>query len=153
MRALLVLFFCCVLNAADHPDFSGSWLLNLSASTYEAGSVAPDKQARTIHLKANRLKYKLEGERNGRKGGFDLELEIGGTPYESDAAGVVSAEWRGDALFISTLYNPGSERSTSQVETWTLASDGKRLTDDLVYTRHNGTEIHIHQVFDKQETK
>ena len=73
------------------------------------------------------------------------------TIYESDAAGIVMAEWKGDGLIVSILYNPGSDRQSDQVETWTLSTDGKKLIDDvIVHPPRNAAEVHIKRVFDKQ---
>jgi hypothetical protein len=78
-------------------------------------------------------------------------VKAGGPPYESDAAGVVSLEWKGEALIVSTLYNPGQDRQSDQVETWTLSKDGKRLTDDsTIHPPQNGAAVHVVRVFHKQ---
>jgi hypothetical protein len=91
----------------------------------------------------------VEREKDGKKGSFEVDLVIGGSPFASDEAGVVEAEWKDQILSIKTLYNPGSDRESSQVENWALSADGKRLVDQFVATRHDGTEVHIRRVFDK----
>ena len=63
-------------------------------------------------------------------------------------------EWKGEALIVSTLFNPGQDRQSDQVETWTLAADGKRFTDDLVVhppqNAKNREPVHIVRVLEKQ---
>jgi len=151
MKAVAIAF-CTVLAAvaAENPNFSGVWQLNKTESDYGAkGASLPDRLTRTVQQKGNSLKYKVEREKDGRKGGFEVEVEIGGQPFASDEAGVVSAEWHGQTLTIETLFNPGTDRSSSQVESWTLSADGKKLVDEYVATRHDGGQTHIRRVFDK----
>jgi hypothetical protein len=151
MRAVAIAF-CAVLAtvAAENPNFSGVWQLNKTESDYGAkGASLPDRLTRTVQQKGNSLKYKVEREKDGRKGSFEVEVEIGGQPFESNEAGVVSASWHGQTLSIETLFNPGSDRSSSQVENWTLSADGKKLVDEYVATRHDGGQTHIRRVFDK----
>jgi hypothetical protein len=139
-------------SAQSKPNFSGTWRLNLDASDYSSPTAnRPDKMTLTVQQKGDRFKYKLEREKDGKKGGFDVDVAVGGAPYESDAAGIVSMEWKGDALMVSTLYNPGQDRQSDQVETWTLSADGKRLTDDVVVHPPQGRPAgHVVRVFDKQ---
>src|SRR5438045_474282 len=101
---LLALALTACVAAQTHPDFSGTWVLNPAESNYRANKPnMPDRLVRTIKQKGNRLSYKVASERQGKKGGFEVDLTIGGEGYESDAAGVVSAEWKGSTLVITTL--------------------------------------------------
>ena len=152
-RALAIAFFPLLAAiAAENPNFSGVWQLNKAESDYSAaGASLPDRLTRTIQQKGNSLKYKVEREKDGRKGSFEVEVNIGGQPFASDEAGVVSAEWHGKTLNITTLFNPGTERSSSQEENWTLSADGKKLTDEFAATRHDGKQTHIRRVFDKAQ--
>jgi hypothetical protein len=151
MRLLL---FCIASLAAaqSKPNFDGTWILNLGASDYNsAGPNRPDKIKMTIHQKGDHFLYRFDREKDGKKSGYDVDVTVGSSPYESDAAGIISMEWKGDVLVVSTLYNPGQDRQSDQVSTWTLSADGKRLTDDL--TAHPPKQqpaIHIVRVFDKQ---
>jgi hypothetical protein len=153
--ALLCLSLATLAWPQSKPDFSGSWNLNLADSDYSAPGVSrPDRLVRTIQQKGDHLKYQVVREKDGQKGGFEVDLVIGGgSPFVSDEAGIVEAKWKGQALEIDTLYNPGSDRESSQTENWTLASDGKRLIDQLVVHRHDGSEVRIKRVFDKTEAK
>jgi hypothetical protein len=148
----LLLCFALVASAQSKPNFSGTWRLNLNASDYRAPSAArPDKMTLTIQQKGDHFKYRLDREQNGKKGGYDVDVSVGRAPYESDEAGVVSIEWKGEALIVNILYNPGQERQSDLVETWTLSADGQRLTDDLVvHPPKQQPAVHIVRVFDKQ---
>ncbi len=153
MRAIPTVLFLLLAAVAwpqSKPDFSGVWNLNLADSDYSApGASLPDRLMRTVQQKGDHLKYKVVREKDGRKGGFDVDVVIGGAPFASDEAGVVEAKWKGQALEINTLFNPGSDRESSQTETWTLAPDGKRLVDQYVAHRHDGGQTQIKRVFDK----
>ena len=141
-----------LLAAQSHPNFSGTWKLNVAESDYsDKRAVVPDRLVFTIQLKNDRLKWHNDWAKGDRKNNFDVDLTIGGSPYESDAAGIVTAEWKGDTLIVSILYNPGSDRQSDQVETWTLSTDGKKMVDELiVHPPSNAAEVHIKRVFDKQ---
>jgi hypothetical protein len=145
---ILTLLFTLCTAAQMHPDFSGTWLLNQAESDYRANK-PPERMVRTIKQKGDKLSYKVEWVRNGKKGGFEADLTIGGQGYESDAAGVVSAEWKGSSLVITTLFNPDSDHPSDQTETWVLAEDGNRVVDELEYHNKQGT-ARMTRVFDKQ---
>ena len=61
-------------------------------------AVVPDRLVLTVQQSGNALKYRFAREKDGKKTQYDVELTIGGPPYESDAAGVVTAEWKRDRL-------------------------------------------------------
>lgn len=151
MRFLLL---CAALAAAaeSKPDFSGNWLLNPDASDYtDPRAVRPEKMTLSIQQKNDRFKYRVENQARGRKYTYDVDASAGGAPFESDAAGVVSIEWSGATLVVSTLFNPGQERQSDQVDRWTLSPDGKRLTSDLVvHPPQNRPAVHIVRVFEKK---
>ena len=92
--------------------------------------------------------------RQGKKNGFTADLHIGGEPHESDAAGIISVEWKGDSLAVDTLYNPQNERRASMEELWTLSADGKKLNDKVVYhvpaSAKDQSDVQFTRVFDKQ---
>lgn len=140
-----------ILCAQQHPDFSGNWSLNAAASDYGAKSASkPDRLTLNIQQKGDALKYHFERQKDGKKGAFDVDLKIGGREYESDAAGVVTAAWKGDKLEVNTLYNPGQDRQSDQVETWSLAAGGKQMIDEVkIHPPHNAAEVIVRRVLDK----
>ena len=151
MRRLLL---CLSLFAAaqSKPDFTGTWRLNLAASDYSDPSAAPPDQITVvIKQKGDHFEYQWEHRARGKTNRFEVDATAGGAPYESDAAGVVSLEWKGESLIVSTLYNPGQDRQSDQAEVWTLSPDHKRLTEDLtVHPLKHGAPVHVVRVFDKQ---
>jgi hypothetical protein len=98
--------------------------------------------------------YKVRSERKGKKNEFEADADIGGEPYESDAAGIIRFQWKGSSLAVDTLYNPGQDRETSIEEVWTLSEDGKKLTDEAVYhvpkNAKDTSDVRFKRVFDKQ---
>lgn len=154
MRLLLPLscIIAAVLSAQQHPDFSGIWHLNSAESDYsDSHAVKPDRLILTVQQKNNALRYRFERQKDGKKGSFDVDLRIGGAPFESDTAGVVTAEWKGAKLQVQTVYNPGQDRQSDQIETWSLSTNGERLTDDLlIHLPNNAGEVHVRRVLDKQ---
>lgn len=138
--------------ADSKPNFTGTWLLNVAESRFPANGSVPDRLAHIVEQNCSRLRYKLEREQGGRRGGFDVELKIGGPAHVSDAAGVITAKWVDRTLVVTMLYNPGSEREVAQIENWVLSEDGKKVIDDTVVRQtSSNAETHIHRVFDKQE--
>ena len=141
-----------IATAQQRPNFSGTWKINVAESDYsDKRASAPDRLVFTIQQKGDKLKYQVTREKDGKKGYFEVDVTIGGSAYESDAAGIVSASWKGDKLEIPTLFNPGQDRQSDQTQVWSLSPDGKKLTDDLTVRRpKNGGEVHVRRVFDKQ---
>jgi hypothetical protein len=124
--------------------------MNLAASDYsEADAKKPDRFTISIQHKGDALKYRVDREKDGKKDRFEVDLNIGGSPFESDAAGVVSAEWKGDRLEVQTLYNPGQDRQSYQTETWSISAEGKLVDDVVIHPPRNGAAVHVRRVLDK----
>ena len=137
------------------PNFSGTWKLNAAESDFSDKRIAvPDRLVWKLQQQGDDLKYSVEAERQGKKNAYNLEVRIGGEPFESDAAGIVSVKWTGDSLAVDTLYNPDNDRRSSMEEIWTLSEDGKKLIDKVVYhmpkTAKNTADVQFQRVFDKQ---
>jgi hypothetical protein len=154
-RILLALVFSTLAFPQSHPNFSGTWKLNVSASDYTDRRVAvPDSLIWKIEQRGDRLTYTVEGARQGKKTGFTAEFDIGGGSFESDEAGIITARWKGTALTVGTLYNPDNERRSSMEEVWALSDDGRTLTDTVVFhmpkTAKNQVDALFKRVFEKQ---
>ena len=146
---LLVTLTACAA-AQSKADFSGVWKLNPAASDYSDHGVVPDRFIRTLRQSDKTLRYKEEWTRGDRKNNFDIEVEFGGPPDVSDAAGIVKVEKKDATLLVNILYNPGTERQAEQMEIWSLEEGGKRLVDQTTYRTAKGREFHFKRVFDKQ---
>jgi hypothetical protein len=114
--------------AAQHPDFSGVWVLDAARS--DSSSYTPKwatwavvQQGDSIILDREspgagkqHAVYSLDGSRRT----FTLRLVGSGT----DAVSTVS--WTGSAMVVHTSSHPG-DADLAQVDTWTLSADGKEL--------------------------
>ena len=154
-RLLFLSLLITSLWAQTKPNFSGTWKLNVAESDFsDKRAAVPDRMVWTLEQKGDHVAYKVEVERQGKKNGFDLDADIGGAPFESDDAGIVSFQWKGLGLVVDTLYNPGTDRQSSMQEIWTLSFDGKKLSDEVVYhmpkTAKNPADVHFKRVFDRQ---
>ena len=136
--------------AQSAPDFSGVWKLNPAASDFSDHGAVPDRLVRTLRQKGNTLRYNEEWAKGERKNHFDIELEFGGPPDESDAAGIVKVERKDATLLVNILYNPGTDRQAEQIEIWSLTDEGNQLVDQTTYRTVKGREFHLKRVFDKQ---
>lgn len=81
-------------------------------------------------------------------------LQIGGSPYESNEAGIITVERKETSLAVDTLYNPQNERRSSMEEIWTLSADGNTLTDTAIFhppsAAKDPSEVRLTRVFKKQ---
>jgi hypothetical protein len=148
-----------LLTAQSRPDFTGTWKLNVAESDYAGGKgvhdptvqmAPPESLTRVVKQKGNKLDYRVERVIQGRKYEFEVDLDIGGGEFSSNAAGLVSAAWQGDSLVITTVYNPRRER-TERTEVWTLSPDRRKLIDEMTFKDAEGKESKVRRVFDRAE--
>ncbi len=144
MRAIaIILFVAGCLSGQGQPNFSGTWKL-LSRNDVSA----KDLLVRMVEQKGNDLHFRVD--RDQTKGVTDVRISIGGQPHVSDRYGIVSAEWKGEVLVVSLLYNPGTPRETEQVENWKLSEDGKHILDDTIVKRAGEKDVSVKRVFERQ---
>jgi len=124
------------------PNFTGTWKLNITESQYPNKDGMPTSLVRTVDHKGDSLRYKVEREFNGKKDGFDAEVTIGDANLEAN----IVAAWDGSVL-VTTLT---TAQGVKQIEHWKLAEGGKKISDQTVVRRTDGTETNILRVFDKQ---
>jgi hypothetical protein len=149
---LLCVLAPAFLAAQSHPDFTGTWKLNVAESDFsDKRFVVPDRLVYTLRQKGDSMKFGMDSEARGRKNKWTIDLAIGGSPHVSDEAGIINAEWKGNKLVLDVLYNPDNERRSDQQQTWSLSDDGKKLIEDLVVHPPKSTlELRTKRVFDKQ---
>jgi hypothetical protein len=142
-------------HAQPPPNFSGTWKLNASESNLTDRRVAaPDSLIWKIEQRGDHFSYTIERVGQSKKSGFTAQIDIGGGPFESDEAGIITARWQGPNLLVDTLYNPGNERRASMEEVWTLGENGTKLIDNVVYhvpkNAKNQADVIFKRVFEKQ---
>ena len=152
--ALLCLILALGSSPQSKPDFSGTWKLNIDETEFPGAKPSAEgfSAVRTVEQKARELRLKVERVINRQKSGFNfVTIPIGtGEPHQSNEAGIITAEWRGDTLHFAYLYNPGTERQSERTEDWTLAADGRKLIDQEWGKRADGQEVRVKIVWDKQ---
>jgi len=136
--------------AADKPNFSGEWKLNMAKSVF--GPVpAPTSFTRKItHAEPS---LTLTDDQKGGTGdqSYTRTYTTNGKEiaYQTNGADIKSAAtWEGDALLIRTHADAGGV-TISLVDKITLSSGNKTLTDAVHIVTPQG-EIDITFIFDKQ---
>jgi len=130
-RILLALCATTLLFAADKPDLSGTWNIQLDKSDFGM-MPPPSKMERKVAHKDPQLtvttsQASQRGERTTEAkyttDGKESEVQLMGRPAK------VSAKWEGSALVVTTkLEFQGNEMT--QVEKWSVSADGKTLTSE-----------------------
>jgi hypothetical protein len=142
-RILAALALALPLAAA--PNFSGSWMLNLTKSQY-GQFPAPEVMVRTVTMQGTELK--MSTYQKGAQGEVTTELKYttDGKP-SVNGANTGTAAWYGDKLVIESSREAQGAK-LSQRDEWTISSDGKTLTVDTHVKLPNG-EFNVKQVFEK----
>ena len=139
---LPVLFLAVPLLAQDHPNFTGTWQLNVAKS--EMGSAGPSELLVEVDHKDPVVKYIVRGIAGGQP--FE-ETETFTTDGKAsrDSHGVnVKASWDGVALVAVGTADDGSMVFQSRL---TLSSDGKAITRE--FAQKDDRELR-HEIYEKQ---
>jgi len=152
LRSFALFLALAAIAAAQHPNFSGTWSLNLAESDFsDKRASAPDSLLLTVHQQGDDFRYDLLREKAGKKGRGHTDLVIG-VPMEQSLGGTASAEWKGSSLEFKLIYNPGEATESEAVDTWSLSADGKKLISELItHLPNNGGDAHVRRVFDRKK--
>ena len=119
--------------AADKPDFSGNWKMDADKSVFPAGIPAPTSLTRKVdhkdpNLSVNSSQSSPQGDMNSEAkystDGKETTNSMMGNDVKSKAV------WEGKTLVITSAANFGGA-DVKLVDKWTLADDGKSMTDVL----------------------
>lgn len=138
------------LSAADKPDLSGTWNLNVQKSEF-GPSPGPDKFVRKIDHKDPEMKLTTTQAFQGQERTSDVVYTIDGKPHTvkvGEAEAEITATWKGNNLEVKSLRNIQGNEITA-VETWTLAEDGKTLTT-VSHIKAPMGELDLKFFFEKQ---
>ena len=127
------------------PNFSGSWMLNLSKSQY-GRFPAPEVMLRSVAYSGGVLT--MSTYQKGAQGDVttDLKYSTDGRPsVNGESRG--TARWQGDTLIIESS-RQAQGATLTQRDQWTLSPDGKTLTVATHVALPNG-EFDVKQVFEK----
>ncbi len=157
LPAVVVLFLIPGLYA-QHPDFSGTWVLNKAKSDFQMGrgGGTPD-----VTLKVNqssdsmKVNETFSSEMGSRDRAYTLKLD----GQEQQIQGFMgrpvtaTAQWDGNKLIVSTTMSferQGQQMEMASDDTWSLSPDGKVLTIDTTMESSFGTRT-SKRVFEKSE--
>lgn len=150
-----LLYFIALNAQPKKPDLSGTWVLNKTESQL-SGMMIPDNIEmvishqepkiniqKTIYVRdqerTQNLSYITDGSETKGEG------PMGGTR-------ISKSHWEGEKLIVEstmTVSTPRGEFTSESKETWTLSSDGKTLTIDIITKSPRGESIQK-QVFNKK---
>lgn len=136
----------------DAPDFSGTWTLDLKASSF--GMLpAPTRASMTVTHAGNALSYTSDVVGDGKEQQSSASLTIGGAPFTQTMVGataVNSATWDGRGVrFSGVLRTQGAE--IPMTTRWTLSPDGRVLTATRVLSPGGAGDLTVTMVYNKQQ--
>jgi hypothetical protein len=146
---LLLLAIPIAAQDANVPDFSGTWVLNMSKSTLAKDSTLKSERITISQKKSDiTFHYKTDGKKYTESFTVDGQARV--TQNMSSGQLISKARWQGSSLIIESTLEvkiPNVTVSVSGlkpvVDTWTLAPDARTLSRQ----GPDGKEV---EVYDKQ---
>ncbi len=143
----LAVMFLALGRTTAAPDFSGTWVLNIAKSTLPKDSTTKS-QTIVIENKKSAIvfRYKTDGKKSEESYTPDGKKRV----TEKMASGELTsiASWHGSVLVIESTLDIKVPNVTvvvtglkPVVDTWTLAADGRTLTNDA----NDHKEIYIYE--------
>lgn len=148
--AFVGLLLCCLtVVAADKPDFSGNWKLNVEKSDF-GPMPKPEKADYTIVHKDPEMNVKSVAV--GSMGEMTNEVKIltDGTEFTNTVRGQEvkgTAKWDGKTLVVTQKLEIQGTAITF-VQKWTLSDDGKSIVQEVNISTPQG-EVAQKAVLDK----
>jgi len=148
--AFVGLLLCCLtLVAADKPDFSGNWKLNVDKSDF-GPMPKPEKADYTIIHKDPEMNVKSVAV--GSMGEMTNEVKIltDGTEFTNTVRGQEvkgTAKWDGKTLVVTQKLEIQGTAITF-IQKWTLSDDGKSIVQEVNISTPQG-EVAQKAVLDK----
>jgi hypothetical protein len=133
---LMAVMFSVLATAAEVPDFSGTWVLNIAKSTLPKDSTIKS-QAIVIENKKSAIvfHYKTDGKKSTETYTPDGKKRVSVNMSSSQLNW--SASWHDSALVIESTLDIKIPNATVVVtglkpiiDTWTLTAEGRILTND-----------------------
>lgn len=149
--ALTALLTGAAAQAADHPDFSGTWKLNNAKSDFGPMPQGPEKFERKVDHKDPEMKVSTTQSMMGNEQTTAVAYTIDGQEHEvrmGAATAKITANWKASVLEINAKREIQGNAITS-TETWTLSAEGKVLTVDSNISTPQG-DFKLKFVLDKQ---
>jgi hypothetical protein len=158
LAIVVILGLASIAAAADKPNYSGTWKLNVGKSEY--GMIPPPtSRIDVIEQKGDDFKITVDSEVASGKEHFVLNFTADGkdvtVPDDSPNAHLgaftlkkIKAEWNGGALVLTEI-GVIQDLDVTAKNTYNLSADGKTLTVNSHITLPMG-EIDVAIVSDKQ---
>ena len=137
---LPILFSTITLVAQSHPNFSGTWKLNVAKSD----SRGVTELIVDVDHQDPALKYIVRGVANGERFEEKESLTTDGKPSRDSHGVNAKASWDGADLVI---LGTADDNSMMYLARLSLSSDGKTIT--RVFTQHEDPEPR-HEIYEKQ---
>lgn len=119
-----------LLVAADKPNFTGEWKLNVEKSTFGPIPAPVSQLTKIEHTDPKVVMTQDQESADGQKVSMTMKYSTDGTEAVNDFRGnpaKITAKWDGDALVVNTKLDfQGMEIKI--VNTMKLAADGKSIT-------------------------
>ena len=128
--ATALLFAAGTLVAADKPNFTGEWKLNIEKSTFGPMPPPVSQVMKIDHSDPKMVSTSDQESNDGQKMSIVMKYTTDGVEAMNDLRGSpakVVAKWEGEALVVNTKLDfQGMEIKI--VNTMKLAADGKSIT-------------------------
>jgi len=134
------LLACCLASAAaDKPDFSGNWKLNVEKSDF-GPMPKPEKADYVISHKDPAMNVKQTAVTQMGEMTSDVKILTDGTEFTNTLRGQEvkgTAKWDGNILVVTQKLEIQGNTITF-VQKWNLSEDGKSITQDVEISTPQG---------------
>jgi hypothetical protein len=144
MKTLLsaALVLATLAFAADHPDFTGTWKMEVSKTDDSKGP--PPRITRRVSKEGNVITMTEIQHRDGKERAIIRLFSTDGTVVRGKLSGQPIATrgmWDGDKLVSDTLIG-----DTNMLhEVWSLSDDGRTWTNEMVFDGHPSKSVFTRQ--------
>jgi hypothetical protein len=126
---LLAAAFCFVLSAQEHPDFTGTWKLNIDESDF-AGLTPPKSRTDVIEQSGNTLRQNVKEMDAGHLRTSELHYELDGSTTQNTIEGnpvQSTAKWDVSDLVIHSVTH-GADDDVAIDDRWVMSLDKTKFT-------------------------
>lgn len=132
VKSALLLAISASLFAADHPDITGTWTMDITHSDFGTHA-APDSMSLTFSKKGNLLRISQTSKSPSDERMLDTECKTDGRfhPVTGPVSGSIRCKWEGRTL-IGEKELPGG--SSKLIMRFTVSPGGNSATEQLHIT-------------------
>jgi hypothetical protein len=138
----LILALVALAFAADHPDFTGTWKMEVSKTDDSNGP--PPRITRRVSKDGNVITMTEIQYRDGRQSTVTRLFSTDGTVVRGKLGGqpiATRGRWDGDKLVSDTTIG-----DTNMLhEVWSLSEDGRTWTNEMVFDGHPSKTVFTRQ--------